>query len=136
MTRPWPRAVAAYIATVLALLTLDALWLGLLASGLYERGIGHLMAAQPRLAPAALFYLVYAWGLQLFAVAPERATPPWSRMLPRAAAFGLCAYATYDLSNLATLRDWPVWLSAVDIAWGCAISMASAAAGKAVRDRM
>jgi uncharacterized membrane protein len=136
VTRPWPRALAAYIATVLALLALDALWLGLLAPGLYERGIGHLMAAQPRLAPAAVFYLVYAWGLQLFAVAPERAPAPWPRTLSRAAAFGLCAYATYDLSNLATLRDWPVWLAVVDIVWGCLISMAAAAAGKAVRDRM
>lgn len=136
MTRPWPRAVTVYLATMLAMLVLDALWLGLVAPGLYRQGIGHLMAPEPRLVPAALFYLVYAWGLQLFAVAPERAPWPWPRTLARAAAFGLCAYATYDLSNLATLRDWPVWLAGLDIAWGCVITMAAAAAGKWVRDRM
>ena len=127
--------MAAYVATLLAMLALDALWLGVLAPALYQKGIGHLMAAEPWWPAAVLFYVIYAWGLQVFVIAPGGALATWPLTRWRAAAFGLCAYATYDLSNLATLRDWPVWLSGLDIAWGCLLSVAAAAAGRAASER-
>ena len=128
-------SLLAYAATTAALLALDAVWLGLVAQPLYQRSIGHLMADQPNLAAAAVFYALYPLGLMRFAVLPHRLDSAIGPTLSAAALFGFFAYATYDLSNLATLRDWPVGLSLIDIAWGSVVSMASAAAGKLALDR-
>ena len=125
----------AYAATAAALLALDAVWLGIVAQPLYQRSIGHLMAEQPLWAAAAAFYLVYPLGLMRFAVLPHRQDRAMGPTLSAAALFGFFAYATYDLSNLATLRDWPLGVSLIDIAWGAVVSTASAAAGKLALDR-
>lgn len=125
---------AAYAATALAMLALDASWLGLIAQALYQQGIGHLMAPQPRLGIAALFYLVYPLGLVIFAVAPRPATA-WRPTLRAGALFGFFAYATYDLTNLATLKDWPIGLSLIDVAWGSLASALAAGAGRYAMDR-
>lgn len=122
--------LAAYVATALAMLVLDALWLGLIAAPLYQQGIGHLMAPQPRLGVAALFYLLYPLGIVIFAVA-ARPAGAWRPTLLAGALFGFFAYATYDLTNLATLKGWPLGLSLIDMAWGTVVSTASAAGGKA-----
>ena len=126
------KVLLAYAATALLMLLLDALWLGLVATPLYQQGIGHLMAASPRLGAAALFYAVHPVGLMLFAVAPatDRRNALW-----KGALFGFFAYATYDLTNLATLTQWPVGLSVLDMAWGALVSAAAALAGKAAMDR-
>jgi uncharacterized membrane protein len=113
------------------MVALDLLWLGVLAKSMYSQGIGHLMADQPKLAAALLFYMLYAAGLIVFAVAPQASDPAWGKTLLMGALFGLVAYATYDLSNLATLRNWPVSLALVDMAWGAVLSAVSAGAGKA-----
>ena len=125
----------AYAAAAAALLALDAVWLGIVAQPLYQRSIGHLMAEQPLWAAAAAFYLVYPLGLMRFAVLPHRHDRAMGPTLSAAALFGFFAYATYNLSNLATLRDWPVGVSLIDIAWGTVVSTASAAAGKLALDR-
>lgn len=122
--------LAAYAATALVLLMLDVLWIGGLAQSLYQEGIGHLMAEQPRLGVAALFYALYPIGLLVFVVAPRGVTDDWPATLLRGALFGLVAYATYDLTNLATLKGWPVGLAMLDMAWGCVASCAASAAGK------
>lgn len=124
------RILAAYLATAAVMLLLDVLWLGVIAKSLYQQGIGHLMAEQPRLAVAAIFYLLYVAGLLVFAVLPHADDAGWAGAAARGALFGFFAYATYDLSNLATLRQWPVGLAIIDIAWGSALSGASAGAGK------
>jgi uncharacterized membrane protein len=100
------RNLAAWLAAVVAMLVADLLWLGVLARPLYARGLAHLMAAEPTLWAAALFYAVYGLGLLRF------------------------AYSTYDLTNLATLKDWPAGLAFVDIGWGMLASAAAAAAGR------
>ena len=122
--------LVAYAATALVLLMLDVLWIGGLAQSLYQEGIGHLMAEQPRLGVAALFYALYPIGLLVFVVAPRGVTDDWPATLLRGALFGLVAYATYDLTNLATLKGWPVGLAMLDMAWGCVASCAASAAGK------
>ena len=123
---------AAYIAALLTMAILDALWLGLVAKPLYQQGIGHLMAERPGWAAAAVFYLLYPAGLMVFAVLPWSESPRnWAAVLTAAALFGLFTYATYDLSNLATLKNWPIGLTVIDIAWGCVIATTSAAAAKA-----
>ena len=119
--------LAAGLSAVVVMLLLDALWLGVVARPLYQQGLGPLMAETPVWWAAALFYAVYGLGLLRFAIAPSPGVraAAWS-----GAAFGLVAYATYDLSNLATLRGWPTSLAFIDIAWGSAISAAAAATGR------
>ena len=123
-------ALQAYATMVLAMGLLDGVWLGLVAQPLYARGIGHLMAEQPALGPALAFYIVYPLGLLRFAVQPMLARPGWREPLLTAAAFGFFAYATYDLSNWATLKDWPASLAIMDMAWGALASTLAAAAGR------
>ena len=123
-----------YVAIVVTMMALDVIWIGGIARPLYNRGIGHLMAAQPNFVAAAVFYLLFAIGLMAFVVLP-RAPGDWQMAAAWGALFGFMAYMTYDLTNLATLRDWPVGLSAIDVAWGCLATAIAAAAGKAVADR-
>ena len=130
--------LAAYGATAVAMLILDAVWLGVIAKTFYDDGIGHLMAGAPNLAVAGAFYLLYPLGVLLFAVAPTAwsggavapTQVPRSRAVLAGALFGFFAYATYDLSNLATLRDWPLRVALVDIAWGTVLTATAAAAGR------
>ncbi len=124
--------VAIYAAIAFVMVALDFVWLGYIAKSTYQEGIGHLMAAKPNIAVAVVFYLIYAAGVMLFAVLPNEAVPGWTKTVATGALFGFMAYATYDLSNLATLRDWPVSLAAIDIAWGTFISAVCAGVGKAV----
>lgn len=123
----------AYAVAATVFLAMDAVWLSLMASRLYRPAIGHLMAEQPALAPAALFYLLYVAGIVFFAVAPAlEGRRGWLSALGAGALLGLLAYATYDLTNQATLRDWPWHVTAVDLVWGalvtgCAAAVAAAA---------
>ena len=136
--------LAAYGATALVMLGLDLLWLGLVAKSFYRDSIGHLLADPPNLVAGGVFYLLYPVGVLLFAIAPAvwsgnvaapAEMPGWRAVLG-GALFGFFAYATYDLSNLATLRGWPLRLTLVDIAWGTALTAAAAAAGRLVLVRM
>lgn len=126
--------LAAYAGTAIVMVLLDMLWLGVIAKPIYQQGIGHLMADKPNVAVAMVFYALFALGIVIFAVAPQSGGAGWSTTLAMAALFGFFAYATYDLTNLATLRDWPLRLSLIDIAWGTAVSTASSAGGKAAMD--
>ena len=128
--------LVAYAAIALVMLALDMLWLGLIARPLYQQGIGHLMAEHPNVPVALLFYLVYAVGLLVFAVLPQAADAGWGKTATSAALFGFFAYATYDLTNLATLKGWPLGLSLLDMAWGTGLSAVAASAGKATLDRL
>jgi uncharacterized membrane protein len=126
--------LSAYAGTAVVMIALDMLWLGWIAKPLYQHGIGHLMADKPNVPVAVAFYALYALGVVVFAVMPQTGGATWGKTITTAALFGFFAYATYDLTNLATLRDWPVGLAAIDIAWGVFISAASAAGGKAAMD--
>jgi uncharacterized membrane protein len=128
------RYIAAYAATLVVMVAVDLVWLGVLARPLYQRGIGHLMAEQADLSFAAVFYLMYVFGLVYLAIRPNASARGSRPAFFAGAALGLFAYATYDLTNLAVLRGWPVWLAAIDVAWGTLISGLSTAAGKAAFD--
>ena len=127
--------LAAYGGTVAVMVVLDMLWLGVIARPMYQQGLAHLMAASPNVPVAVLFYLLFALGLVIFAVAPQSAAHSWRATLTLAALFGFFTYATYDLTNWATLKDWPWKLSLIDMVWGTLVSTASAAGGKAALDR-
>jgi uncharacterized membrane protein len=119
-----PRYGLAAAVGCLALLAMDATWLALTTSRIYRPGIGHLMQPGFDLVPAALFYAVYFIAIGVFAVLPSRTTRgAWAR----GAFFGFVAYATYDLTNQATLRDWPWFVTFADLAWGTFVTSTCAA---------
>ena len=116
-------------ATAAAFLAIDAVWLTVMGSRLYRPAIGHLMRPDFDVLAAALFYLLYIAGLVVFAVAPSSDVRGAAL---RGAFFGLVAYATYDLTNQATLRDWPWKVTLVDLCWGAFLSAIACATGGAV----
>jgi len=124
-----------YLAIVATMMALDVIWIGGLARPLYNRGIGHLMAEQPNFVAAVAFYLLFAIGLMAFVVLP-RAGGDWPRAAAWGALFGFMTYMTYDLTNLATLRAWPLGLSFIDTAWGCFATGLAATVGKVVADKV
>ena len=124
-----------WIVIVLTMMALDLIWIGGIARPLYNRGIGHLMAPQPDFVAALAFYLLFAVGLMAFVVLP-RAPGDWTMAAAWGALFGFMTYMTYDLTNMATLRDWPLGLSFIDTAWGCLATGLAATAGKLVHDKL
>ena len=120
------RLAPAYAITLVVFLALDAVWLLTMYERLYRPAIGHLLRDGFAIAPAAAFYALYILGVVVFAVLPGQASGRTSVAAARGALFGLIAYATYDLTNQATLRDWPWVLTLADLAWG---TFASAVAG-------
>ncbi len=130
------KLLPAYITIIVVMFVLDLVWLSMLAEPLYQAGIGHLMAAKPNLMFASLFYLVYALGLMRFAVIPSIAARGIKNTFVAAAVFGFFIYASYDLTNLALLKDWPLRLSVIDIAWGTLLSGVSASVGKLVLNKL
>ena len=118
----------AYLSTAVVFLALDAVWLGTMADRLYRPAIGHLMADRFSLAPAVLFYVLYVAGVVVFAVMPALASGRWTTALGQGALLGLLAYATYDLTNQATLKDWSWTVTIADLCWGTFVTAVSAAA--------
>ena len=128
--------LVAYLTTAVVFLAVDAVWLGVVARNFYAERLGGLMKAEPDLAIAAGFYAVYVVGIVIFAVAPALAQDAWRTALIKGALFGFFAYATYDLTNLATLEGWPVSVSVVDVVWGTALTGASALSGFVLTKRL
>ena len=123
------RNLLAYVATLIVFGIVDFIWLGFVAKDLYRSGIGHLMAESPDWVAAVLFYLVFIGGLVWFAVAPALSVGDWRNAASNGALFGFFCYATYDLTNLATLKGWPVSIVAADLSWGAFASAVGATAG-------
>lgn len=130
-----PSYVWAYFGTLLAMALCDLAWLGTVGAGVYRPRIGALLLERPVLWVAILFYLVYAAGVVIFAVAPALKADSWGRALAMGALFGGFAYATYDLTNLATLRGWSGLVTGLDILWGIALTGTAATAGYLVAHR-
>jgi uncharacterized membrane protein len=112
-----------YFATLVVFFAIDMLWLGLVARGFYQKQLGFLLAPATNWAAAIVFYLLFIAGILFFVVVPGLKEGSLNATLLRAALFGLITYATYDLTNLATLKDWPVVLTLVDITWGIFLSV-------------
>ncbi len=126
------RLVIAYLATLAAFCVLDFIWLGFVARGFYQAQVGALLLAQPKWGVAVMFYALYVVGIVVFAVQPALDSGSWLRALLLGGLFGFFCYATYDLTNLATLKGWTVPIAVVDILWGVVLTAASASAGYAL----
>jgi len=129
------RFAVAYLTTLVVFLGLDFVWLTVMTPRLYQPDIGPLMAAQPNLIAAVLFYAAFMIGLVVFAILPALERGGWRRAASLAALFGVLAYATYDLTNLATLRGFTVRLTMADMIWGAVVSAVAASAGYAAASR-
>ena len=117
----------AYLAAFAMLLALDAVWLGYVFGPYFYARVGAVALDSPRWLPAAAFYLLYPVGVTAFAVLPSLGDGgSWRHAMARGALFGLVAYATYDLTNLATLKAWTPALASIDIAWGTFATAVSA----------
>ena len=125
--------VLTYLAVLVTFVGIDAVWLGVVAGDLYRREMGPLMVDRPVWWAAILFYLVYAAGIVTLAL-PEPGAG-WARALLQGALFGLCAYATYDLTNLAVVRGWPLRLTFIDLAWGTGLTAFATLVGHLLRSR-
>jgi uncharacterized membrane protein len=116
------RFLLVYALTLPIFLALDLVWLGLVARSFYQQHLGHLLSPQVNWVAAITFYLLFIAGVVFFAVAPALEARSALRAAAYGALFGLLTYATYDLTNQATLRDWPVIVTLVDLAWGTVLS--------------
>ena len=122
-------AVIAYAGSLATLVVLDVIWLGVVARTFYRDQLGDMMLPSPNLAIAAVFYLFFAAAVVILAVAPALGAGSVITALAYGAVLGLAAYGTYDLTNLATLKNWPLAMSLVDLAWGGFVTALTAAGG-------
>lgn len=121
--------VAAYIGAGLTFAIIDAVWLTTMTDRLYKPVIGSIMAPRPDMTAAVIFYLISIAGTVFLAIAPALREGEWTRAMINGAVLGFVAYATYDLTNQATLSVWSVKLTIIDIAWGTVLTAASATGG-------
>ncbi len=121
--------LAAYAGSAVVFFALDFIWLGFLAIGFYRSEIGQLLLERPNVLAAGAFYLFYVVGIVGFAVVPALNAQSWVWALVAGVALGLIAYGTYDMTNLATLKDWSWKVSAVDLVWGGFVTGAAALGG-------
>lgn len=111
-----------YLLTLIGFLILDGIWLAVVAKGFYQTQLGFLFADSPKWWAAGLFYLLFVAGLVVFVVSPGIQDGKLGRAVLMGALFGLVAYATYDLTNLATIKGWPPIVTVVDLCWGAFLS--------------
>lgn len=111
-----------YLIALPVFFIIDMAWLGLIAKNFYAKNIGFLMKTDVNWAAAIIFYLLFIVGLVLFVITPAMHNNSWSNALLYGALFGLITYATYDLTNLATLKDWPLIVTIVDLLWGATLA--------------
>lgn len=121
--------LAAYAGAALVFFALDFLWLSVIAIGFYRAEIGTLLLERPNFMAAGAFYLFYVAGIVGFAVVPAVSAQSWLWAVIAGIALGLIAYGTYDMTNLATLKDWSWKVSAIDLVWGGFLSGLAALAG-------
>jgi uncharacterized membrane protein len=115
----------AYISILVPFCLMDACWLSIMGSALYKPALGDILLPSVKIAPAVAFYLMYPIGLVIFAATPALKSGSVMAGIIYAAAFGAIAYGTYDLTNFATLRNWTMQITVLDMCWGAFISAAA-----------
>lgn len=125
-----------YLITLAVFFLIDMVWLGVVAKGFYRRHLGPMLSPKVNWAAAILFYLLFIVGLLVFVIKPALISGEPLKALFFGALLGLISYATYDLSNLATLKDWPLGVTIVDLIWGSvlggAVSFVSTLLGRSL----
>jgi len=111
-----------YFVALLTFLMIDGIWLTVVAKDFYAKHLGYLMSKTPNLLAAGIFYLIYIFGVVVLVLSPALQKGSLISAILTGALFGFCAYATYDLTNLATIKDWPLIVTVVDLIWGTVLS--------------
>lgn len=118
-----------YLLTFIVFLMIDLLWLGIIAKNLYQKYLGDFLSDKVNWTAAFIFYFIYVAGISIFAIYPAVQKGSAFNAILMGALFGLFTYATYDLTNLATLKDWPLPIVFIDILWGAILSATVSLAG-------
>lgn len=122
------KVIYLYLLSIPVFFGLDMIWLGFVARGFYRNNLGHLLRPDVNWIAAIIFYLLYIIGILIFATMPALEKNSLRQAVLLGGLFGFFAYATYDLTNLATLKDWPFIVVLVDIAWGVVLTASVSAA--------
>jgi len=114
--------IISYLLTFVVFLIVDMLWLGIIAKNLYQKYLGGFLSDRVNWTAAIIFYLIYVVGISIFAIYPAVNKNSAFNAILMGALFGIFTYATYDLTNLATLKGWPLNIVVIDILWGALLS--------------
>ncbi len=123
------KIISSYLLTSVVFFAIDMLWLGLLAKGLYKKYLGSFISTEVNWAAAIVFYLIFIVGIFIFAINPAVEKDSIKFAIVFGALFGFFTYATYDLTNLATMKGWPLNIVFIDMAWGTILTATVATAG-------
>lgn len=123
------KLVIGYLLTAVVFFALDMFWLGFLAKGFYQKHLGNFLSSEVNWKAAIIFYLLFIVGIFIFAILPAIERNSILRAVVLGGLFGFFTYATYDLTNLATMRDWPMRVVIVDITWGVVLTGLVSTAG-------
>ncbi len=123
------KLILSYFLTALVFFAVDMVWLGFIAKGFYRKHLGGFLSDQVNWTAAIVFYLLFIVGIFIFVILPAIEKGSLLRAIGLGAFFGIITYATYDLTNLATLKNWPILIVMVDIAWGAVLTSIVSAAG-------
>lgn len=118
-----------YFLTLITFLIIDLLWIGFFAKNLYKANLGSYLLENPKWVPAFIFYSLYVFSVFIFCIKPALENNSLNQALLLGAFFGFICYATYDLTNYATLKDWPLKVVIVDILWGTVLTLITALVG-------
>lgn len=110
-----------YFIALIVFFLIDLFWLVVVARKLYQQELGYIMTEKPNWIVAALFYLIFIAGLVFFVINPAMEKNSWVFALLVGMLFGFITYSTYDLTNLATLKDWPLKITIIDLIWGSSL---------------
>lgn len=125
------KPIYSYLAMMLTFMFLDLLWLGVFAKNFYQNHLGYLLADKVNWGAAIIFYLIFILGILLFVVMPGKNSGA-VKVLGYGALFGLVTFAAYDLTNLATIKQWPLIVTVVDLIWGAIICACVSFVGKLI----
>lgn len=123
------KILISYLLTTLVFLIIDLVWLGFIAKNLYNKYLGFIISPEVNWTAAIIFYLLFIVGISIFVIYPAVESNSWAKALLYGALFGFFTYATYDLTNLATIKNWPLNIVIIDIIWGSALSAMVGTAG-------
>ncbi len=114
--------IKTYLLSLIVFLGIDSVWLMTMNKNFYGKYLGHLMTDKPNLMIALVFYLINIVGMVFLVINPAIKENSWNKLILGAMIYGLCTYATYDLTNMATLKNWPAIVTVVDLIWGVSIT--------------
>ncbi len=126
---PIYKLIFSYLLTTVVFFAIDLLWLGVIAKGFYSRHLANFLSPEVNWVAAIVFYLLFIIGIFIFAILPAVEKQSWIHALIYGGLFGFFAYATYDLTNLATLSNWPIRVVIVDIIWGLVLTASVSISG-------